>query len=250
MIAAPAAHGWRRRAQPLLGTLVEIGIVDGRADKHASDAGFAVIAAVQACLSRYERASDIARFNGLRRGESLAMRPLTAEVLKAASQLERLTDGLFDISLGSAPGGWRIEGNRLVKLAGCTRLDLGGIGKGFAIDHAVQALVAAGVGSGWVNAGGDLRAFGDAELPIGLRDERRGGVRHFATLRDGAFATSHFGRETRSSLAHRGVRSVQAHVSVAAPCCLWADALTKVVAASGDTAHPVLAHFGASAWQH
>jgi thiamine biosynthesis lipoprotein len=39
-------------------------------------------------------------------------------------------------------------------------------------------------------------------------------------------------------------------VSVAAPRCLWADALTKVVAISGDTAHPLLARHGAMAWQH
>jgi thiamine biosynthesis lipoprotein len=43
---------------------------------------------------------------------------------------------------------------------------------------------------------------------------------------------------------------VQAHASVAAPLCLWADALTKVVAASGDARHPVLAHYGAQAWLH
>jgi thiamine biosynthesis lipoprotein len=39
-------------------------------------------------------------------------------------------------------------------------------------------------------------------------------------------------------------------VSVAAPRCLWADALTKIVAISGDAAHPLLARHGAKAWQH
>jgi thiamine biosynthesis lipoprotein len=41
-----------------------------------------------------------------------------------------------------------------------------------------------------------------------------------------------------------------AHVSVAAPLCLWADALTKIVAASGDPAHPLLARHDARAWLH
>ena len=115
----------------------------------------------------------------------------------------------------------------------------------------MRALIEHGVESGWVNAGGDLRAFGGAELPVQLRDEASGGVRPFATLRDGAFATSHFGRHTRSQIA-AGARAspTRAHVSVAAPLCLWADALTKVVAISGDTSHPLLARFEASAWLH
>ena len=76
----------------------------------------------------------------------------------------------------------------------------------------------------------------DAELPLSLRDEHAGGVRSFATLADGAFATSRFDRG--------------AHVSVAAPECLWADALTKLIALSGDTADPLLARYNAQAWLH
>ncbi|MDP9043253.1 MAG: thiamine biosynthesis protein ApbE, partial [Pseudomonadota bacterium] len=88
-----------------------------------------------------------------------------------------------------------------------------------------------------------------------LRDERSGGVRPFATLRDGAFATSHFGGTARAVLQVADASACdrpgpRAHVSVAAPCCLWADALTKVVAASGDTQHPLLRIHGASAWHH
>jgi thiamine biosynthesis lipoprotein len=41
-----------------------------------------------------------------------------------------------------------------------------------------------------------------------------------------------------------------AHASVAAPLCLWADALTKIVAASGDASHPLLARHDARAWLH
>lgn len=39
-------------------------------------------------------------------------------------------------------------------------LDLGGVAKGFAVDEAVKVLKEAGVPSGIVNAGGDLRSFG------------------------------------------------------------------------------------------
>ena len=247
-----ASATWLRRAQPLLGTLVEVGVQRAGVSTHVSlSAGFDAVREVQACLSRFEADSDLARFHALRRGEWMAMRPATQQVLTAARDLQDASDGAFDISLGTAPDGWRCEGNRLHKLDDAVRLDLGGIGKGHAVDCAVAALIAHGCASGWVNAGGDLRAFGDAELPIQLRDERIGGTRPFASLRDGAFATSHSGRHSRSQLtAGAGRRPVRAHVSVAAPLCLWADALTKVVAINGDNAHPLLARFGAQAWLH
>ena len=119
-------------------------------------------------------------------------------MLRAARELQQASDGVFDITLGSGPDGWRLVGRALHKLRDDVCFDLGGIGKGYAVDCAVQALRAQGCAAGWVNAGGDLRAFGAVELPIALRDEARGGARPFALLGDGAFATSHFGRGTRS----------------------------------------------------
>jgi thiamine biosynthesis lipoprotein len=247
---APAP--WQRRAQPLLGTLVEVGVQGAGDDARAAlDVAFAAVRKVQACLSRFEADSDLARFHALRRGESMPMRAATRQVLAAAHALQAATDGTFDISLGTAPDGWHCDGDILHKARDGVRLDLGGIGKGHAVDCAVAALIARGCAAGWVNAGGDLRAFGDAELPIRLRDEASGGVRAFASLRDGAFASSHFDRCSRSQLTSRaGRQGLRAHVSVAAPLCLWADALTKVIAISGDNVHPLLARFGAQAWLH
>lgn len=254
--------GWLRRAQPLLGTLVEMAICspdgDGDAAGHVTlDAAFDTVRAVQACLSRFEPHSDVTRFHALPCGERMTIRPATRQVLEAAQTLFDATDGAFDISLGTAPGGWRRSGDQLYKFDAAVRLDLGGIGKGYAVDCAIQGLIDSGGRAGWVNAGGDLRAFGDVDLPVQLRDEASGGVRPFGTLRDGAFATSHFARDSRSQLVgtEMGTRMgrtspVFAHVSVAAPLCLWADALTKIVAASGDTAHPLLARFEACAWLH
>ena len=247
-----ASAPWQRRAQPLLGTLVEVGVQgSGDAARAALETAFAAVREVQACLSRFEAESDLARFHALHRGESMPMRKATRHVLAAAHALHAASGGAFDISLGTAPDGWRCDGDSLHKASDGVRLDLGGIGKGHAVDCAVAALIAHGCAAGWVNAGGDLRAFGAAELPIRLRDEAGGGVRAFASLRDGAFATSHFDRCSRSQLTGlASSRAARAHASVAAPLCLWADALTKVIALSGDTAHPLLARFGARAWLH
>jgi len=160
------------------------------------------------------------------------------------------SDGLFDVSLGSAPAGWLLRKRRLHKLHDGARLDLGGIAKGHAVDRAVRALQRAGAAAGWVNAGGDLRCFGGAAVELKLRDEQRGGVVHFGRLHDGAFATSCFADNARSRLSARAHAATASHVSVAAPFCLMADALTKVVAASGDMNHPLLVRAGARAWLH
>lgn len=244
--------GWCRRARPLLGTLVEVGIRSTRGVQDTVfDAAFAAVWEVQCCLSRFDPRSDVSRFHALHPGESLAVQPATQVVLAAAAELHRLSDGAFDISLGTAPLGWRCEGDILHKLDGATRLDAGGIAKGYAVDVAVQSLIEQGCAAGWINAGGDLRVFGDIDLPVHVRDESTGGTRRFADLRDGAFATSHFDQHSRSSLAH-GLQAPppRTHISVAAPQCLWADGLTKIVAIRGDTVDPLLARFQARAWKH
>jgi thiamine biosynthesis lipoprotein len=227
----------------LLGTLVEIGVLaeTSRAGAEAAiAAAFDRIAAVQKRLSRFDPRSEIARFNAAPAGACIELGDDAQRVLAAARELRDATGGVFDVTLGSGIDAWHCQGGMLRKLSAAVRIDLGGIGKGHAVDGAVDALVAAGVTSGWVNAGGDLRAFGAATVPIDLRDEDGGGVRRFASLGDGAFATSRLGV---------GDGRV-CHASVAAPCCLWADALTKLVVASGDAGHPLLARYGARAWLH
>lgn len=243
------AGTWVRRAKPLLGTLVEVGARGELSVANASvHVAFDAVTQVQAQLSRFDAKSDIARFHSMPTGASMSVGVHTAAVLAAAQVLREETAGLFDISLGTAPDGWRLDGAVVHKLSANVRLDLGGIAKGYAVDQAIDALMATGCNAGWINAGGDVRVFGDTDLPLAIRDEQEGGVRPFAQLRDGAFATSHFDANSRSQAA--AATQVQAHVSVAAPLCMWADALTKVVAISGDTAHPLLTRYKAEAWIH
>jgi thiamine biosynthesis lipoprotein len=237
-----ARLAWRvRRARPALGTLVDVAC-DGSAA--AIEAAFAAIADVQAQLSRFEPGSEVARFNRLAAGQSLAAGVHLQAVLGAAQQLAEATGGRFDVALGS--GRWSLHGGRLHKHNVGTRLDLGGIAKGYAVDCAVAALQAAGAVAGCVNAGGDLRCYGEVGIELQLRDEVQGAVRHFGRLHDGAFATSHYAAGSRSAL-FGGAAAVR-HVSVLAPSGLWADALTKVVALDG--ASPLLQAFGARAWVH
>lgn len=231
-----------RRARPLLGTLVEIGAcdADGAAAQAAIEAAFARIAVLQERLSRFVAASDVGRFNGAAAGTCIDISADARAVLDLASGLRDASDGAFDVTLGSGTWDWRSDERGLHKRSAAVRIDLGGIAKGHAVDCAIETLAAAGLDAGWVNAGGDLRAFGALALPIDLRDETGGGVHRFAIIAEGAFATSRLhdaSGETR-------------HASVAAPRCAWADALTKVVVATVNPGHPLLARFGAQAWLH
>jgi len=240
-----SAHRVVRRARPLLGTLVEVGATASACACleeaiDAVDAAFERVAALQQRLSRFVASSAIGRFNAAPASTCVAIDCETRIVLAAAATLRDATDDAFDVTLGSGARAWHVDARGLHKLAKQVQIDLGGIAKGYAVDCAVATLEAHGIGGGWVNAGGDLRAFGSLAVPIDLRDEIEGGVRRFATIEDGAFATS------RRDAAPGALR----HASVAAPRCLWADALTKVVVHTADPRHPLLARFGARAWLH
>lgn len=251
MTAPASGNPWVRRARPLLGTLVEVGVPAETRDAGLAEHAFTAIAAAQACLSRFDDRSDVTHFGAIRAGESMRVRAPMVAVLTAARELQLASDGVFDITLGSGLGGWCLVDSELHKLRDGARFDLGGIAKGHAVDCAIEALIERGCPAGWVNAGGDLRAFGAVEVPVALRDEARGGVRPFATLGDGAFATSRFDVATRSrAFDARPGAVVRAWVSVTAPLCLWADALTKLVAIAHDASHPLLTRYGAQAWLH
>ena len=236
---------WVRRARPLLGTLVDIGASGADRESSANAIGAALerIAGIEANLSRFIATSVIARFNTARAGTRIAIDADAARVLDAAAALQAASGGLFDITLGSGATGWRCAAGVLHKLADGVALDLGGIGKGFAVDAAVEALAA-------------LRR----RIRLGQCRRRPARVR-----RDGAHRPARRNRRRRAPLRHprrRRVRDQPAavagrrrrapvrHASVAAPECLWADALTKIVIASGDAGHPLLARFGAQAWLH
>src|SRR5437762_3907929 len=133
-----------RRARALLGTLVDIRI-DG-SNLRAVERAFAAIERVHRAMSAQESSSDIAR---LRAGHRSALDPWTRRVLARADEIREGTAGLFD----------------------CAACDyaLDGIAKGFAVDCAVETLQLAGLRAGVVNAGGDLRVFGEAFEDIYVR---------------------------------------------------------------------------------
>jgi thiamine biosynthesis lipoprotein len=250
-----------RRARPALGTIVELGarVPEGAVAtaKAALDDAWRVLAGVERTLSAFDAQSDVGRFNAAPSGAAFGLADDAAAVLGAAADLFRTSDGLFDVTQGTGPSDWMLAdvggATHIHKRSALVRLDLGGIGKGYAVDRAFEALAAPLLraredAACWVNAGGDLRV-GAVDVPVFLREEEGGGAWPWLVLRDGALATSSFGPHSRARLAGASASEAR-HVSVAAPRCMWSDALTKVVALTGRVDHPLLACHRAVAWIH
>ena len=135
-------------------------------------------------------------------------------------------------------------------------LDLGGIAKGYVVDCALAVLKQAGCSSGLVNAGGDLALFGDTEQIIHVQDPR-GGYLPLIKLSQGAFATSCYKNNRRKHLKKwqsplidpntQTSRLSTDSVSVLAPSCMIADALTKLVSLKSVHVPAVLSKYNATA---
>jgi FAD:protein FMN transferase len=138
------------------------------------------------------------------------------------------------------------------------KIDLGGIAKGFAVDRAVEELHRHGVAEGLVNAGGDLGVFGPRSHVVDIRDPRRPDrLLCRVALANAALASS--GRRFDPVRSHHAldsavidpltamaVRSIIG-ATVCAPCCVIADALTKVVMNTGEAAATILERYSADA---
>jgi len=273
-----------RRARPLLGTFVEIVVnqLSERESHRVINAAFNVIEAVERRMSFHDSRSTLSFLNRNGGDRPVLIDQWTFKVLETAEELHRISGGIFDVTLPLDPetrdlfGFDESSSNSHLPVRSCfadvelrsdrhvrfrdpnLRLDLGGIAKGFAVDQAVAELKRCGVKSGLVNAGGDLRAFGEAAFPVVIRDPKApaSALMRF-NLRNSALATSeHSGtanfppRSARRPIKDGRTARHLHHVSsasVLASSAIIADALTKVVTVCGEDSLPILDHFGAGA---
>lgn len=272
----------KRRAQPWLGTLVEITIADALGDAElisCFDDAFARVAEVHRLMSFHDPASDVSRINHAAIGESVEIHAHTCEVIRCALSMASASGGIFDVTCAPKLVEWgylpmlagdlpeHVPGRSALTLQhGCrirktnaVWIDLGGIAKGYAVDLAIAALRQSGIRSACVNAGGDLRAFGDVAYPVAIRHPAYPNAAALQTqLREQALATSgtYFtrrrvdDRECSALINGSDSQAITAgfSASIRAPTCMLADALTKVVMASADPRHPLLQQFGAAAF--
>ena len=272
----------KRRAQPWLGTLVDITIADTLDSGQLAtgfNAAFARIGEVHRLMSFHDPHSDVSRINRAAVGTPVVVNAHTARVIAAALVLTEASGSIFNPGcatrlvqwgllphLGGALPDYDATDSGLAISDQCTvvktralLIDLGGIAKGYAVDQAIDALENVGINSACVNAGGDLRVLGSAPFSVAIRDPQAvtsAGAR--IDLADAAMATS-AGYFSSRQIDDRTVSALidgrsgaavnrSTSASVIASECLLADALTKIVMATGEADHPILARFGARAF--
>ena len=273
-----------RRKQPLLGTFVEIAAAGAArgALQEAVDDAFAAVAEVHRLMSFHDPQSDVSRLNREAFAGAVRVHAWTYQVLEAAIELNRQSSGVFDMTVAPllqqrgllprgagdpAPAADRITAAGAVELLGDRRvryrhpgitIDLGGIAKGFAVDRALDVLCGRGLVRGLVNAGGDLAAFGPEPELVHLRHPANAGrVLGWAAISNAALASS--GRTfdllqfaeagdcaVFDPMTQGPVRGIVG-ATVRAPCCMIADALTKVVMIAGEASEHLLQRYRASA---
>jgi thiamine biosynthesis lipoprotein len=103
-------------------------------------ATFDLLDRIEAELSRFIENSDIARINSLAAGESTRVCRWTMECLQIARRAHTDTSGAIDISLGTGFEKLELSQHTVRTPIDGIRLDLGGIGKGYAVDRMAEVL--------------------------------------------------------------------------------------------------------------
>jgi len=196
------------RIQFLMGSHARIVVYDG--STRDIDRAFSVMNKLENLMSDYDESSELSEINLNAGKKSIRISEELSEVLHIALEVATETDGAFDPTIGALTIGLygfgregtkapkldeieaakRLVDYRLLKLSGNKAyiekkgmmIDLGGIGKGFAIDKAVKTLKNSGVSKGSVSISGDLRVFGK-DQEIYIKHPRGEGL--IATFRSG-----------------------------------------------------------------
>ncbi|MEQ1806072.1 MAG: FAD:protein FMN transferase, partial [Burkholderiaceae bacterium] len=236
-------------------------------------------------FSRYRSDSVIGRLNAAA-GQAVEVDTETAQLLDFAAQCHALSGGLFDVTSGVLRAAWRFDGGSqlpepalvqaLSQRVGWQRvrwqrpwltlplgmeIDLGGIGKEYAVDRVLGLLMAQGDSPVLVNFGGDLVVSGPrrdaAPWQVGI--ERPEAETPGATaaagvieLTSGALATSgdarrfvlRDGKRYGHILDPRSgwpVRDAPRSVTVAAPTCSEAGVVATMAMLQGANAEAWLA---------
>jgi thiamine biosynthesis lipoprotein len=147
----------RRFSHEAMATVFEVHGVhpDERYAAQAAQAAFDLVDRLERELSRFLSNSDIARVNHLAAGESTRVGPSTLECLVIARHMYDLTGGAFDVSIGTGLPSLELDSDDFLVRATTdgVRIDLGGIGKGYAVDLMAELLEDWGLGRALVHGG-------------------------------------------------------------------------------------------------
>jgi thiamine biosynthesis lipoprotein len=174
-----------------MGTLftITLYVTNETSAEAAADAAFHRVAALDEIMSDYRADSELMRLCDQPFGAPVPISKDLFDVLSRSQEMSKLTDGAFDVTIGPCVRLWRFSrkrktlpqseelaaaraavGWRNLRLAPGARtatlllpnmrLDLGGIGKGYAADEALKILKGRGIDRALVAASGDI-AIGD-----------------------------------------------------------------------------------------
>jgi FAD:protein FMN transferase len=188
---APRARaGWMERTEAIMGTRVYVQLWADDADKgnEAIEAVMAEMRRIDNLMSHYKPESELSQINARANREPVQVDKELFALIKLSTHYSQITEGAFDITYASVgylydyprhvhPTDAQIKAalpavnwrNMLLDEAHHTvrfehpgmRIDLGGIGKGYAVDRCVAILQARGFQRAVVTAGGDSRIIGD-----------------------------------------------------------------------------------------
>lgn len=243
---------------------------------------------VEEKFSRYRSDSVVSRIHRSR-GEAVDLDDETADLLDFAAVCWDLSGGLFDITSGILRRVWRFDGSdrlpsldaieALLPMIGWSKvewrrprlrllpgmeIDLGGIGKEYAVDRCLKLARDAWDAAILVNFGGDLAVSGprggDRAWRVGIEDpDLEESALRGIEIRGGALATS---GDSRRYLERDGVRyshildpttgwpvrDAPRSVTVAAATCLEAGMLATIAHLKGTNAEAFLNAQGVRAW--
>ena len=146
-----------------MGTVLEV-TIDADEDLAALgiEAVFDEVESVRARLDGRSANSDIAKILTAPPGRHVPVSTETIECLSKALEIARLSDGAFDPTLRDAA--WQEisidrDAQTVRRSAAVTQIDLGGIGKGYALDRAAARLRELGATRALLNFGGQILAL-------------------------------------------------------------------------------------------
>ncbi|MBW6516059.1 MAG: FAD:protein FMN transferase [Candidatus Cloacimonetes bacterium] len=186
------------RSRFMMDTLVELSFTARQKNIPAiMDSTIALMNHYERKFSYYDEEGDLWRINNYRH-EKVEIDPEFYELLTLAEIFYQKTDGRYDVSIGVLTEIWNsertypppadsirmamdkvgfsdiiIRPNYIIRPVGM-KINLGSIAKGYIIDKAVEYAISKGIHSGYINAGGDIRLFGDQgrEQLIGIQHPR------------------------------------------------------------------------------
>jgi thiamine biosynthesis lipoprotein len=168
----------RRFSHEAMATVFEVYAVhpDERYAAQAAQAAFDLVDRLERELSRFRSNSDIARVNHLAAGETARLGASALECLLIARHVYDLTGGAFDIAIGTGLASLELDAEESSVRAtrDGVRLDLGGIGKGYAVDLVAELLEDWGIERALVHGGFSsvlaLEPCGGEGWPLTLSD--------------------------------------------------------------------------------